>query len=255
MAQYNRLKMVLLSLAIAASTQAALSSVAFASPNGGTGKAEGTWKGTWTRVFSQCFDKYGKNLEKAQKSAKDGGEFCSSTSVEPKDYWFGIFMPLASKESRFDPDATGQNGEKVPLGLYQMNADDMKAHKCKGLNGETIINAKDPFQAICCAIQIADGLAGKGFDSISGGSGKAASEKGIMSAFWQPMRKGMGGDGKGGKNAVNNEANLKDIKTAAKKYCESSPTSREEDITSPFSESGGSSSSSNSSRKTRGMSR
>lgn len=184
----------------------------FASPNGQFGGI-GSWKTEWTEDFKECFKKDGKNLEAKQKSASDASKYCkASSSVQPVDYWLSIFVGLADRESGFNEKAKGKNGAQIPQGLYQMDQNDMKKNECDG---------KDPLKAkdnICCAIKIANKQAEK--NSVIS---TTPPQKGIMSAFWQPMRDGMGGDGRGNNN-VNNSANHKKIQELAQKECEGSPS-------------------------------
>lgn len=172
-------------------------------PNGVTGSG-GKWLNAWTNYFNECFEKSGTHL--AQASPPDKGEYCGSAG-KPVDYWRAIFIPLAEKESNFDPNARGKNGGKVPIGLYQMDSQDMKSHKCEGSD------PANPQQSICCAIKIADNQAQK-YQKIS----QPGSNQGIMSGFWQPMKDGIGGDG-AGHTTVNNTENHNYIKKASKEVC------------------------------------
>jgi hypothetical protein len=175
---------------------------ASASPNGSTGNLS-KWKPEWTRDFNDCFGKEAQSLK--AKTPTDKGQYCDGSPSSAK-YWLSIFVPLAGKESNFDPSAHGQNGGRVPIGLFQMDSTDMKSHKCEGADPA---NAK---QSICCAIKIADDEAKK-FNKIS-----QPGAAGIMSAFWQPMKDGQGGDGKG-HQTVNNTKNHTDIKDQSKNLC------------------------------------
>ena len=167
------------------------------------------WKQEWTQEFKKCFDQHGQTL--ASRLPQDAEEYCSQNVVESQrwKFYLSIFMPLAEKESGFNEKAKGQNGGRVPQGLYQMDEQDMRSHKCEG---QDPLDAK---QNICCAIKIADNQAKK----AQGNPRIANSNKGIMDAFWQPMREGMGGDGRGNNASVNNSKNHGDIKTKAKELC------------------------------------
>jgi hypothetical protein len=176
-----------------------------ANPNGATGDLS-KWQPAWTKDFNDCFEKEGQHLK--QKSPTDAGQYCGSVSSNDSKYWLSIFIPLAQKESNFDPSAHGQNGGKVPIGLFQMDSTDMKSHKCDGAD------PANPQQSICCAVKIADDEAQK-FNQIS-----QKGSAGIMSAFWQPMKDGMGGNGKGSTN-VNNSSNHTAIKNESKSLCQS----------------------------------
>jgi hypothetical protein len=180
------------------------------SPGGLFGSAKG-WKEEWTKEFKQCFEKHGQTL--AGKVPQDAEEYCGQNMGE-SDRWkfyLSIFIPLAEKESAFNEKAKGKNGARVPQGLFQMDEQDMRSHQCEG---QQPLEAKDN---ICCAIKIADNMAKK----QQGAPRIAAGNKGIMDAFWQPMREGMGGDGRGNSASVNNSKNHGDIKEKAKALCAS----------------------------------
>lgn len=183
------------------------------SPLGLTGR-EQVWKAEWTMTFKDCFEKYGKNLQ-GKSNLEDQKNYCDG-KFEPSDYkyWLSIFIPLAYKESKYDAEAEGENGKRIPTGLFQMDAEDMQSFQCKDGKGNSARWPKDATQNICCAIQIADTKAGK-FNVISN---PKPPESGILSAFWQPMREGMGGNGSGVNN-VNNTKNHNDIKDGSKKMC------------------------------------
>lgn len=188
-------------------------SVGFAGPNGQFGR-ERKWLPAWSRMFAACFEKHGKRLAQTQPS--DKANYCFDSSVRPVDYWLSIFIPLAYKESGFNPSARGRNGRQVPQGLYQMDRGDMRRHRCEGTN------PNDPRMAICCAIKIADNQAKRGRRAISSG------RSGIMADFWQPMRNGGGGNGRGGR--INNTPNHDMIKSQAKLLCMSKPSERTDEI-------------------------
>ena len=170
-------------------------------PGGGTASARG-WKEEWTNDFNQCFDSLGSNLHKIPP---DMGDYCSKD--DPKEAYRAVFVALAGKESAYNPHARGQNGGRVPAGLFQMDSQDMRSHRCPGTN------PMDAQQNLCCAVKIADNLARKGATKL------ADHKHGIMDAFWQPMRDGTGGNGRGGH--INNTAVHTDLKRVAKLVCES----------------------------------
>lgn len=222
-------------------------------PNGLTGTGSNhVWLPIWTKYFKECFEKengqLSANLRKAKPS--DYSEYCQSSTRQPSDYkyWLPLFIPLAGKESDYNPadHSSGSN-----QGLFQMSQKDMESHHC----GST--KTTEPKDNICCAIKIASDNAQKTPNTIAeahgGGTSKpaaqeqtgaaqekegeskdAATEKkcgggdaehaGIFSSFWQPMRDGMGGNGQpGGDCSVDNTKNHNDIKEAAKKLCGNEP--------------------------------
>ena len=196
--------------AFAEPAEARRSSRGARNPGGRTGTSR-QWRPEWTRMFNTCFQRHGQNL--ARKQPTDRTQFCAQTNVPPAKFWLSIFIPLAEKESGFNEKARGQNGRQVPLGLYQMDVGDMRRHKCVGSD------PTDANMAICCAVKIADNLS-KRHNAISNG------KKGILASFWQPVRSGMGGNGRTGRQArrINNTANLNYIKTKSKQLCTSPET-------------------------------
>ena len=181
---------------------------AFASnPNGGTG-SEGSWKEEWTSDFKDCFNRLGSHIKAEVPS--DAGDYCDSSDAEK--VYLSVFIALAKYESNYDEKAEGQNGGRKPQGLFQMDEQDMSSHKCEGTN------PKDAKDNICCAVKIADdsSLGGR---EVEGSHKLCDSNHGIMDSFWQPMRDGTGGDGKGG--SVNNTAVHEKLKQTAKEVCQS----------------------------------
>lgn len=178
-------------------------------PNGGFG-SKGGWKPEWTKHFNECFPKYGSGLLANKLSkASDRGQYCDG-NAKPQDLLLSILIPLAGKESNYRPNAEGRNGNRVPAGLFQMDSQDMKSHKCQ----PTGTDPKNPRSAICCAIKIAANTA-KRSNSIATG------KSGILGSFWQPMREG---SSKVGGRSVNNSKNKSAIATQAKKICKTNPT-------------------------------
>ena len=196
-------------------------------PNGRTGSS-GSWKPEWTRMFNECFNRHGGALKANYEGNQipDKGEFCAQTNNVPAaKFWLSIFIPLAEKESSFREKARGRNQIKVrgrggrttlrttyPLGLYQMDVNDMRRHKCVGSD------PTDANMAICCAVQIANNLA-SGSNGFSKHSHITSQRTGILASFFQPIRTGMGGDGRGGK--INNAIASNFIKQKAKQLCQS----------------------------------
>lgn len=174
------------------------------------------WKPEWTQMFMNCFAAHGAPLTKVSPS--DSGQYCGRPEMKPNNpqYWLSIFIPLAKKESNFNPNDHTTNkqrkgGAEVNIGLFQMSKDDMKSHRCdKG-------SPEDPKTNICCAIKIAANLAKKKKNNSSIGD-RDKKARGILSAFWQPMRNGTGGDGLG-KRTVNNTENHDYIKKESKRLC------------------------------------
>ena len=208
--------------------------VADSSPNGGTGRPGGVWRVEWTKTFNRCFEDYGGNLKIKYEGGKltDGSDYCTAgkSNVEANDYYLSIFIPLAYKESTLNPEAEGKNGARVPAGLYQMDKQDMDSYGCKAENTtHKTVSPKDPDDAICCAIKIANKRAGDKSRGPIGGT-----KDGFFSAFWQPMRDGKGGDGRGGKNNINNSENHEDIQKAAQKLCSQKPASQPSQIDDPM---------------------
>ena len=175
-------------------------------PNGGTGSARG-WQEQWTSDFKECFKSLGTHIN--QEVPPDAGEYCSSD--DPEKVYLSVFVALAGKESNYNDQAKGQNGGRVPQGLFQMDSQDMQSHKCEGTNP---LDAKEN---ICCAVKIADdsSLGGR---EVEGSHKLCDSNHGIMDAFWQPMRDGVGGNGRGG--TMDNTSVHKDLKRVAQQVCE-----------------------------------
>jgi len=185
-----------------------------AHPNGGTGNAR-TWKPEWTGFFNECFATYGESLIRARP--KDKRTYCSTANsgLSENDYWLSLYIPIARAESGFNAHAVGRNGRKTPLGLFQMNADDMARYKCEGRN------PRDARQAICCAVKIgsywADYWAEQGEQRISNG------KEGILASFFQPIRTGVGGDGRGG--LINDSSKHRSIVASSNRLCQYAPAS------------------------------
>ncbi len=187
-------------------------SQALAHPNGGTGHGR-NWKPEWTGYFNECFAAYGRGLAQARPTDKQ--IYCSNSnpSFSENDYWLSLYIPIARAESGFNAHAVGRNGRKTPLGLFQMSADDMARYSCEGRN------PRDARQAICCAIKIgsywADYWGERGEQRISNG------KQGILASFFQPIRTGIGGDGRGGR--INDSRKHRAIVTSANRLCQYAP--------------------------------
>lgn len=184
---------------------------AHADPAGMFGHGRG-WRREWTAAFKACFPRYGRTLAKTRPA--DSGEFCSAKRIYASDFWLSIFVPLAGKESRFNPSVRGRNGHRVPGGLFQMDSIDMARHNCEGRN------PYEPNQAICCAIKIADNQAKRSMNwerRPASVRNQIADSSGIMGGFWQPLRSGWGGNGRGGR--VYNTVNLNSIKSTSRAIC------------------------------------
>jgi hypothetical protein len=186
-----------------------------AHPNGGTGQAR-TWKPEWTVFFNECFASYGESLAQAQP--RDKKTYCSNANpdLSENDYWLSLYIPIARAESGFNAHAAGRNGRKTPLGLFQMSADDMARYRCEGRN------PRDARQAICCAIKIGSYWAERGEQRISDG------KQGILATFFQPIRTGVGGDGRGGR--VNDSRKHSSIVASANRLCQYAPASGRREI-------------------------
>lgn len=215
-----------------------LSTSAFAvNPTGGNGDGKGEWKEEWSEAFFDCWDeaaersKGGKGaLEDATRNLTDvgpGKEWCPTEGALSEDYqiklfYLATFKALAKPESGYRPEAQGFNKGRYPTGLFQMDFKDARSHGCRKDGGGTISSNEDLKDAetnICCALTIANGQASKS----KGKATLARGKDGVMGEFWQPMREGMGGDGRGNQT-VNNTKNSKEIKKTVAEACESLPS-------------------------------
>lgn len=205
-----------------------------ANPTGPNGDGLGNWKEEWSKSFMDCWDEAAENagaekgnLEKLTPKLSDvgsGKDWCPVSDPFDQEYkvklfYLAIFKSLAGKESAYNPAAQGQNGGRVPTGLFQMDAQDAKSHGCKGVSSDS--DLKDPEKNICCALTIVNSISkGKGNETGETYTTLATGKEGIMGKFWQPMRQGMGGDGKGNNGAINDTANSDKIKKDVKNACE-----------------------------------
>ncbi len=241
-------------------------------PLGGRSGLVAGWKPEWSTAFFECWDKLpnavvtkdgdqsgnggttrvGPMLEQKIQIGLDdvgpGKPWCDSQGAldnpyQIKLFYLSILKSLAAKECSFNPNASNPKSPNPPaMGLFQMGPTDVKAWGCEKPDGSgppSTADLRDPKTNICCALKIADGLAKKG----AGGDVKdtrvlASGKDGILGAFWQPVREGIGlGGGSDGNGKINGTENSNDIKKFVNGACRtlagsgSGPEFTEEEIT------------------------
>ncbi|MCB0378822.1 MAG: transglycosylase SLT domain-containing protein [Bdellovibrionales bacterium] len=189
----------------------------------------------WEKDFLDVIneeEKSGKGkqaIDSVLEATKKEKEFCEQpprTAAGGKLFMLAMAKAFIVKESNCNPGVVyphGPNG--AVIGLGQMGVSDAKNHKCTKPDGSrvsSVSDLKDPKTNVRCIATImvncASGLGGKEKRHIGAIASGNRGQYGFAGCFWQPVRKGTGGDGKGGK--VNNQRNREQIASATKKYCE-----------------------------------
>jgi hypothetical protein len=215
-------------------------------PTGKFGDGGKEWDPSWSDTFFKCWQqqrivdgtesKIETAFKKGLSDVGPGKKWCTAAKLDDnKDIqlmMLSTLKALCKPESSCNPNAVNPNGTNEPaIGLFQIGVEDAtKKHHCKDEHGSAITgegDLKDPKKNLCCAIQIADDVAGgKGSNSTEAGGGKdsgafATGKTGIMAAFWQPMREGTSsGGGSDGKGSVDNSKNSDAIKTTVNQSCQ-----------------------------------
>ena len=185
------------------------------------------WKDSWSDAFMHFIEKDGNHLIQATINGfRDGADFCASdikNRTEAKEFLLAMFKGLSLKESRNNARISGYNSGRIPTGLFQMDYIDAGNNGCRTIDGkkyfvssryQKALNAplKNPYNNIKCAITIANKAAKKRKHKVC----LACNYKGrtgVLGIFWQPVRKGNGGNGRGG--TINNNKTRNHIRAMA----------------------------------------
>ena len=172
-------------------------------------------------------------LRSIEKGIQNEPEFCGppvKTDVGLRLFMQAMAEAFFVKESDCNPEAQNPNAPNgIATGFGQMDYKDAQRHRCTTPDGTKVTSnnqLKDPKTNARCVAQImlncaaglpnADGnLQGPGHvNKIASGN---KGELGMVGCFWQPLRKGTGGDGKGGE--VNNQENREAIMEVTANFC------------------------------------
>lgn len=168
-------------------------------------------------------------IESILTGVRNETEFCSTplrTPAGAKLFALELAEAFFVKESGCNPAAANPHAPNgTAVGFGQMGIDDAKNHKCTTADGQRVSSEdqlKDPVTNARCVAQImincASGLNGQEPRHIGRIADGDRGQYGFAGCFWQPMRKGTGGDGQGG--SVDNQANRDQIAEVTRNFCE-----------------------------------
>jgi hypothetical protein len=160
-------------------------------------------------------------------------DFCApplQTPAGAKLFLLALAEAFFVKESGCRPEAMNPHAPNgTAVGFGQMGVGDARNHRCTTTDGNRITtNAQlqDPENNARCVAQImvncASGLPNRHgnmaeqrhLNRIAGGN---RGQFGVVGCFWQPVRKGTGGDGQGGR--VDNQSNREQIQEVTRNFC------------------------------------
>lgn len=233
-------------LVIISSLLLSIQSLAARNPNGSYGNASqietvpGTsskvcdsseWADDFINVFNENEDseKGRTAIQTILTGMKNEPDFCPSplkTAAGAKLFALELAEAFFVKESGCNPSAANPHAPNgTAIGFGQMGIDDAKNHKCTTVDGKRITSSEQlksaENNARCVAqimINCGSGLNGVGKNHLGKIADGNRGQNGFVGCFWQPLRKGTGGDGQGG--SVDNQSNREAIQEVSKNFCE-----------------------------------